>query len=111
MKKISNKKIEIKKKEEKKRKYPKPPSSSREREKVYKNTIELILGLPSWVWACSELWLIYQERLHWRKLIFPLPVGINCRELHVRVGNPCLLSPLTTVTPSSLNLSISCHSL
>jgi hypothetical protein len=31
--------------------------------------------------AFPGVWLIYPVILHWRKLIFPLSQGINCRQL------------------------------
>ena len=38
---------------------------------------QVLLGIR----ACPEIWLIYPVGLHWRKLVFPLLVGINCKEL------------------------------
>ena len=31
--------------------------------------------------ASPKVWFIYPVRVHWRNLIFPLPVCINCRQL------------------------------
>lgn len=35
----------------------------------------------AWGRACPEVWLIYPVRLHRRELMFPLPLGINWRQL------------------------------
>lgn len=43
-------------------------------------------------------------RLHWRKLISPLPVGIIADTFSIGCGSPCQLSPLRSGTPSGLKL-------
>ena len=36
--------------------------------------------------ACPGVWLIYPDRLHWRKLTSPFPAGVKCKQVLARVG-------------------------
>lgn len=60
---------------------------------------------------CPQVCLIYPVMPHWWKLVFPLPVGANHRQL---LGERCSLRSLSAGTPSGLNLCgfcTSCYSL
>lgn len=87
----------------------KMPKQIKMRQKVCRNTSAFILcwSTTSWQRACSQMWLINPARVHWRKLTFPLPVGINHRELLTQ-GRELMSTSFSKPTLFGLNVCGPC---
>lgn len=80
------------------------------RSKLKKHGVNLCWPATPVQAVCFGVWLIYLGTLHWKKLIFPFPAGINyiasCLGVELYV---CL--PFLVLGMSGLELCMFCHSL
>lgn len=75
------------------------------RSKVHINTIEFVLCLPNVLahGACLSMQIIYQVRLHWRKLIF-LGQQVSTEASVLVISGHCVHFPLQFWTSSGMHL-------
>lgn len=91
------------------------PKQSKRKEKIHKNTTEFLFYVGQVLLGLGPgpgVWLICPVTFSWRKLIFPLPTDISCRELLgflVSGRSWCLLLPVSARTLPGLVIHACVH--